>query len=249
MKTCIMIFTGFIYFIFWLIMYVRLFYFEQFYSSIVSMLFWVPLALIIVIMVMIIKKLYQYQELQYKVDFMKQMDQLRKKQKDNIQLSIANDNLKLERNLSQLQIIAQFLRQNEYQKAKENFQSLYEGLKLDKTTYYCHNAYINAVLYHKKSLAEQFGITIIYDIKLPEKDDLDIIDLPTIIFNILDNAIEVNKQNKNGQIYLSMKYNEKYISIYQRNSNSHKEKEDFQGIHGYGLKIIEEIVEKYDGGL
>ena len=116
---------------------------------------------------------------------------------------------------------------------------------------YCSNTYINAVLYNKLNKAKSLDIKVNYNIFLPNKDNLDILDLPTILFNILDNAIRANTNSNNHDRYIDLRinYNETYIIIYLNNSID--ESSNVETINrldrGYGLEIVESIVRKYDG--
>ena len=247
MKKLILSFTAFIYLIFWIIIFFRNYYFQKYYNLSFSMLFWLSMFLIILLMIYVTKKLYYYHNLQYKVNQIKEMNILKEKQNKDIELSIVNEDIKLKKNLDKLKNILNLLNNNEVVTAKNSFDKLYSGLQSKETIYYCDNSYVNAILYNKRSLAEQFGINIIYEISLPKKNDIDILDLPTILFNILDNGIDASKNISNSKIYLKINYNNKYISIYQKNTNLKNEIVKEQGFHGYGLKIVEETVKKYDG--
>lgn len=203
--------------------------------------------IVIIFMIMIIKKLYLFQKLEYKVQLVKEMNELKEKQKKDIELSIQKEDDKMQKNLEILKDISILLKNDQFTAAQKKFMLLYDGIQNKETVYYCNNSYVNAILYNKKLLASQFNISINYDIQLPENNDLEIIDLPAILFNILDNGINACKKINQSQIDLMIKYNNKYISIYQKNNNSDPFENKEQNLHGYGLKIVEEIVDKYDG--
>lgn len=247
MKVLILSFIVFIHFIFWVIIFVRNFYYQRYYNLTISMVFWVSMLLIIMLMIYAIRKLYRYHELQYKVEMMSQINKIKEKQNRDIELSIISEDVRFKNNINKLTDILDLLNNNEVNIAKSRFNKLYNGLQAKDIIYYCNNSYINAILYNKKLLAEQYGITINCDISLPEKDDIDILDLPSILFNILDNGIDACKNVKNGSIYLKVSFNNNYISIYQKNNNLKKYADSNHGLHGYGLKIVEETVKKYDG--
>lgn len=247
MKILISVLTILLSFVFWNTIFIMHFFPNSDYSLLSTILLWSTLILFFIIIALIIKKLFLHQKLQYQINLINEVNALKQRQKKNIELSIANDNLELEKKINQLNTVLHLLKNNNFEDAKNSFNDLYVDINSKENINYCNNSYINAILYNKKSLAKQFNIIINHNIKLPEKDDLDIIDLPTIVFNILDNAIEACKYTYCPQIYLNIKYNDRYISIYQKNTNDKKNNEEIRGLHGYGLTIIEEIVKKYDG--
>ena len=82
------------------------------------------------------------------------------------------------------------------------------------------------------------------------------IDLVGVLYNLLDNAIEANERIAEGfvrGIELNLWKDEKEIKIWVKNRIMPGEKVDFRTrkadkeIHGYGIGIIEKIVQKYHG--
>lgn len=120
------------------------------------------------------------------------------------------------------------------------------------------NDLINIILNDK--YAETTSYDIKFDIKAvaPPKLNIDDLDLSSILFNTIDNSIEacLNSNLENKYIYLELypennflyyKITNSYSSV---NRNSTKKiylnKKDYIS-EGYGLRIIEDIVEKYSG--
>ena len=247
MKGIILFFITFLHFIFWLIMFLKNFYVENDYNFYFSTIFWISMLIVIIFMIVIIKKLYLFQKLEYKVQLVNEMNELKEKQKRDIELTIQKEDDKMQKNIKILKEVSILLKDNQYTAAQKKFSLLYDGIQNKETIYYCNNSYVNAILYNKKLLAAQFNIKVNYDIQLPENNDLEIIDLPAILFNILDNGINACKKINQSHINLKIKYNDKYISVYQKNNNDKTVENKEQNLHGYGLKIVEEIVDKYDG--
>ena len=247
MKSIMIFFFTFVHFMFWVNVFIRNYIINNTFKMYFSLLFWISIFISIVMILVTMKKVYNFKRKEYKIRLIKELDELKEKQKNDIELSIQNENERMKDNFNILASILELLKNNDFKTANNLFRNLYQGIQNKDTIYYCDNSYVNAVLYNKKLLAIQFKIHIRYDIKIPNQIDLDVVDLPAVLFNILDNGIKACKECINGSLELDIKYNEKYISIYQRNSyNESSNKEDF-GLHGYGLKIVEEIAEKYDG--
>lgn len=117
---------------------------------------------------------------------------------------------------------------------------------------FCDNRIIDTVLFDKSNLAKKHSIKIIDDIIINENSNIDDFDLCRIFINLLDNAINAT-QSYNGEqekiIYISCKENNEsiYIKCINPSSSNKKATVNNSSMHGYGLKIIEDITEKYNG--
>lgn len=105
---------------------------------------------------------------------------------------------------------------------------------------------------------------IYYDIKLalPREMTLDNYELSSILFNTLDNAIEASMDlaEEDRRIIIRSElcgdfvkydiynnYNKSSLREYESPSSSHKYSAKDNVSRGYGMKIVKEVVEKYDG--
>ncbi len=122
-----------------------------------------------------------------------------------------------------------------------------EELDDNKIINYSNNEILNIVLNLKENEAKEKNLKIKYKIE----NDLDFIkecDLSNLLTNILDNAIESSSGNISLMIYKKLDY---YVI---KEINSCNKKVDITtstkgNNHGYGLKIIREIVKKYNGDI
>lgn len=121
------------------------------------------------------------------------------------------------------------------------------------------NPVIDAIIYSKKELCINKGIIIECSIKTSTKIYVDELELGVLIGSALDNAIDATSQIKdscNKTIYLSIITLGDMISIEISNptnvnldvKNLRTTKKD-KSQHGYGLKGIETIANKYNGDL
>lgn len=121
------------------------------------------------------------------------------------------------------------------------------------------NSVIDNIINYKISVAQKYNIEVIYyiensQIEIPE------IDISRILGNLLDNAIEAcNKTNMSEKSIKIMIYKRKVYrcisvsntidkSILETNQNLRSTKKE-KDMHGFGIKSIRSIVEKYDGFL
>ena len=104
-------------------------------------------------------------------------------------------------------------------------------------------------------LAEQAGIHVDYQIFLPEKSMIQPSDLSSVLFNILDNAIEACRSSEDlkKNLSLSLTTSKGFLSVLVRNTKdpqvvfNHSTTKKDSVYHGLGLSIIEDICRKYDG--
>lgn len=134
-----------------------------------------------------------------------------------------------------------------------------------KWDYYCDNAIVNSVLLVKKGLAEQKQIQMDISATLRETIGIEKIDLCSVFCNLLDNAIEACEKLENtAEKKISIKVCEKsgYLVIKsvnpltgeRKNSKGRHKKGNLPETtkpnkqeHGYGTKLIQQIVKKYEG--
>jgi len=115
------------------------------------------------------------------------------------------------------------------------------------------NRMADAILNSKLSLAAQKEITVKAEANIPVSLTVSELDLCTVIGNLLDNAMdactELPVSERLIRIYMEMKGNYLYISV--TNTAGGKKKNSFRTTkgegHGFGLKRIDMIVEKYGG--
>lgn len=119
------------------------------------------------------------------------------------------------------------------------------------------NMQLDSIVNYKLSEADDRKINVESDIKLPEKLEINMGDIVTILGNILDNAIEAAEKLQYGKyIKLTIKYKIGAIFITLKNSydgkiNANngvlKTRKSNKLEHGIGLNSVNDAVEKYNG--
>jgi hypothetical protein len=159
--------------------------------------------------------------------------------------------------INMLQILVE---QGDTQEARDYTKKLTEQYQSIKKQLYCNNKIINAVLIQKLRDCEQNGIRYELELNLPQLLPVEDIDLMCIYSNLLDNAIESCQRNSDAENYIKIKTTQvgNYLGIKIVNSKAAEEvivtdpekrttsKKD-KKLHGYGLRIIDEIVKRYEG--
>lgn len=152
-------------------------------------------------------------------------------------------------------VILSYLEENKVEEAK-----VYAGEilnKLNKMYTYVNvgNALLNYIINHKLSDAKEQGIELKAEIENLAFEYMDSVDFSALLNNILDNAIrgalasrekrlEVQICQQKGMDIITVK-NSIDTSVLENNPALYSTKEE-DG-HGYGMKQIKTIVEKYDG--
>ncbi len=119
------------------------------------------------------------------------------------------------------------------------------------------NPAIDAVLQSKLLVAERKGINLSFSVKISDKINIDLLELGVLIGNALDNALEATEALENdadkaifasiitmgGRIVISVENPVKAEVDTRRIVTAKADKNN----HGYGIKSIRTIAQKYDG--
>jgi len=119
------------------------------------------------------------------------------------------------------------------------------------------NQFLDYLLTQKINEARDLSIQTYADILIPSNLPIESSDLSGLLLNLLDNAIDASKKETSGKdIHIIMRVVKSYLSIQVKNKvsedvlkkNPHlKTSKDSAEKHGYGLKIVRSIVQKYNG--
>ncbi len=150
-----------------------------------------------------------------------------------------------------LQTVEAMMKEGEYEKTLAFIQKWKKSEGTKNKIIYSQNRIVDAVIDGVLgSELEQNEITLNYNGKIPQQIGIDDLDLCLLISNLLENAKEaVQKLDMDRkEIGLKIGRKESLICIDIRNPYTQGgECTKEEGWHGYGLKNVKEIVEKYDG--
>lgn len=120
---------------------------------------------------------------------------------------------------------------------------------------------LDALITTKLLVMKENNIEFSNSIFITKENVIKVMDLCVLLGNLLDNAIEANVNANISRKYISLKIQQQknYLSIDISNSKDDKTGDiDMDNItttkkdkemHGFGLKSVKEIVEKYDGNI
>ena len=124
------------------------------------------------------------------------------------------------------------------------------------------NVGLDAILSSKVSIARKNNIEVNCTAKVPDQLKISDVHLCAIVGNLLDNAIEACEKIKSEEgnqfpqkfirIYIGMFKQQLYISVSNSTNAKHRRRlnelvTSKLGEHGFGLRRIDKIAEKYDG--
>lgn len=120
--------------------------------------------------------------------------------------------------------------------------------KVNEQTYsFCNNDIINAVLTLKTYIIKEYHIAFDYQIELHEAIDMKDVHLSALLFNLMDNTIEATRDLPVEKRYIHLHISNQYQTLILSLSNSYiKGKRKTYG-HGYGLAIVNNILQIYNG--
>lgn len=222
-------------------------YVQKINSKIIVFLFYGSYLIFIFTYLFIFYRLVKYIHLEEETKLLIQLNDIKRKQKQDIEFVIEEEQKNKEKIVKQINDVVQQIDCDRYEQAEKSFLEIYDDFKSNYTKTYCDNAYVNAVISNKKSLMDKYKIDFNCQILLPNNLSLDVLVLPTILFNILDNAIHASKEAHKKFIYLKINYTNNFISIYMKNSNYQTNNADQPGMHGYGTSIVEDIIQENEG--
>ena len=187
--------------------------------------------------------------------FLQKQKQLKQEQDYSLQIRRQDTQDFQAKTAQGLQDFQSLLEQGKHEQADTAIKNLNHTFQKDRFHPYCQNNLLQAILEGKRLRAKQEHIQVSYEILLPEKISIDTTDLSSIFFNLLDNAIEACNASGNPEpeIRLSANISNGFLTIYMHNTKNplqsftHKTTKSEPGSHGYGLSIIEDICQRYNG--
>ena len=118
------------------------------------------------------------------------------------------------------------------------------------------NVSVDAIVSSKLSVAAKKHIAVDCTAKMPEQVQVTDVDLCTVLGNLLDNAIEscekVPEEKRFIRLYIGVFKKQLYLSVTNATAESRRKKmnelvSEKKGSHGFGLRRIDLVAEKYHG--
>jgi len=157
--------------------------------------------------------------------------------------------------IKHISMIAQLNREGRQKEVDEYLAEIKENVQLQQKYVQTGQFVLDSILNYKIQEAATEGINIETKIKVFPELKLSAYDMNSILTNLLDNSIEAVRELEEKRVSVMIEYvkgklyilvKNPYNKILSQDGNYLTTKKDSVN-HGYGLKIVEEIVNKYDG--
>lgn len=147
------------------------------------------------------------------------------------------------------------LREEEYDKLQRYFREYAGKITPALAEFRCPNPLVSSIISHQMNTARAAGVTLDVVAAVPETLGIADDDLCSLLSNLLDNAVEAclraggdtvraTLHTDKGCLFITVT-NPMSGDVLKENPDLHSTKE--QPSHGFGIPIIRQIAEKYDG--
>ena len=148
-----------------------------------------------------------------------------------------------------IKMLADMVSADEKQSALNYLASMGEFMENSEEYVISGNGTIDSILNYMISRAKKSGIAIDWRIQIPEHLEISTFDINVILSNLFDNAFNALSYVSCPALYFSMQYDRGVLLIDMKNNYSGHPSSESSGEHGFGLKNIRRITEKYHGDL
>ena len=155
-------------------------------------------------------------------------------------------------------LIASYLSRNEYDKIRDFYQKSIVALSEDENLSRTGNISFDTIVNYKAAVALKNDIQVKLNAVIPYNLKLNDVDLYSLLGNLFDNAIEAAQKVEidereiklaakmsGGNLYLEMV--NPYLGNLKKQGGSYVTTKENREEHGLGLRIVENIVNRYDG--
>ena len=235
-----------------------LYFLSTIYTEKIDSMFLVLAVFMIIISVLLYRMLsdvLKKSDIETELSFFQKQKQLKQEQDYSLQIRRQNTQDFQFKTVQGLLDFQSLLKQEKYEQADDAIRNLNRTFQKERFHPYCQNNLLQAILEGKRLRARQNHIQVSYEILLPEELSVDTADLSRVFFNLIDNAIEAcnASSSTNPEIRLSANISNGFLTVYMHNTKNpaqdftHQTTKSESGSHGYGLSIIEDICQKYNG--
>lgn len=161
--------------------------------------------------------------------------------------------------VNELIVLKDLIRNGNESDAVDNIDEIINGCYYAERISDTGNSTVDAIINFKYAVAREYGIEFYLKVFIPDEMPIEQRDIGVVLGNALDNAIEAVKNCKNHEkrIEITMGVKKEAWIMVIKNPYENEIKQDRSGKivtnksdksrHGYGLKSIEKISDKYQG--
>ena len=148
------------------------------------------------------------------------------------------------------------LKKQDYQTLDQELQDMLEDIPTAEQLVTSGNYDFDVIVNRKLAEIKAHNIPIQVHISVPKELPYSTEDLFSLINNIMNNALEAARETPDPRIFFNAKTQKNYFILTVQNSSSGNVLEDNPDLkttksnpsyHGYGIRLIRQIAEKYNG--
>lgn len=153
-------------------------------------------------------------------------------------------------------VITSYLNDGQYDEAKSYLSKISDNLNKMYTYIETGNSLLNYIINTKLQFAKENNIDVKAEIENLSFEQIGSVDFSALLNNLLDNAIEASLNSNHKEIVVNILRKRGYDTILVKNKISKSVLNDNPNListkknkeeHGYGLKHIKALVDKYEG--
>ena len=205
-----------------------------------TLIFLILIILLVLFMLIYISDLYQTKQEYEKLKYIKESDEIIKNLYNEVK--ITKHDIK-----HVYEMLGYYIKNHEYTKLSKFIDDKQENINKVPVLIQTDNEIVNMILNNKIMKAYSHNLNVEFEVSLKKEIFINDCDINDLLSNALDNAIDYNIENGNIQIKIIQE--EAYIYISIKNSTENKEMLTKKNItdHGFGIKSIKRICNKYNG--
>lgn len=217
-----------------------LFFLNDYQELKLTLIFLILIILLVLFMLIYISDLYQTKQEYEKLKYIKESDEIIKNLYNEVK--IAKHDIK-----HVYEMLGYYIKNHEYTKLSKFIDDKQENINKVPVLIQTDNEIVNMILNNKIMKAYSHNLNVEFEVSLKKEIFISDCDINDLLSNALDNAIDYNIENGNIQIKIIQE--EAYIYISIKNSTENKEMLTKKNItdHGFGIKSIKRICNKYNG--
>ena len=217
-----------------------LFFLNDYQELKLTLIFLILIILLVLFMLIYISDLYQTKQEYEKLKYIKESDEIIKNLYNEVK--IAKHDMK-----HVYEMLGYYISNHEYTKLSKFIDDKQENINKVPVLIQTDNEIVNMILNNKIMKAYSHNLNVEFEVSLKKEIFISDCDINDLLSNALDNAIDYNIENGNIQIKIIQE--EAYIYISIKNSTENKEMLTKKNItdHGFGIKSIKRICNKYNG--
>lgn len=154
-----------------------------------------------------------------------------------------------------IMVAVSYLNSGDFEQAEGYLSGVLDNLNKTYSYIQTGNSVMNYIINSKLEGAQSKGIKFKAEIENLPFEKMGSVDFSALLSNILDNAVEASENSSDKFIYVAILKKRAYDTISVKNkidasvlkSNPELRSSKHSGEHGYGIKQIKAITQKYDG--